>query len=298
MTMKGFLPAVLAIVDTSVFYIHSSHDDANDLRFSSFPSRQLRSRNQQFINPSFADPKNVMVKQEMEPSFISDVTPEESTVLNELSDINIWGTPAKLTSFGYKLVDDKCSVDETFQPQKKKRAALCLYGGIGTYSNSAMGGRFGGPNGTPSNSTNNLNNVDWVAALYDRNLLPDGDFELDLFIHSWSETYFCTISRGFDGTRFTVRSIIAEPNDRHMNELFPLVLRATGRHQQGFKSDRFLDFRQLSMYFSINKALAQALADSDTCGFEYDLLIAGHPDVLLGERLGFFDKHGKETSLH
>ena len=233
-----------------------------------------------------------MAKQDIKASFHGQNAPDESTILNELEDINIWGTPAKLTSFGYKWRDNKCSnagesENSSIHPKpKKKRAALCLYGGISPYTKSFAKSTTGTPD------ISDLSNVDWVAALYDRNLLPDGDFEVDLFIHSWSETYFCTIARGFDGTRFTVRSIIAEPNDRHMDELFPLVQRALRRRES------FVHFRQLSMYFSINKALAQALADSDTCGFEYDLLIAGHPDVLLGERLGFFDKHGKETSLH
>ena len=69
--MKGFLPAALAIVGTSVLYMYSGYDDATGLRASSFPSRQLR------LNPSFTDPKNVMVKPEMDPSFISHITPED-----------------------------------------------------------------------------------------------------------------------------------------------------------------------------------------------------------------------------
>ena len=60
--MKGFLPAALAIVGTSVLYMYSGYDDATGLRASSFPSRQLR------LNSSFTDPKNVMVKQEMDPA--------------------------------------------------------------------------------------------------------------------------------------------------------------------------------------------------------------------------------------
>ena len=62
--MKGFLPAALAIVGTSVLYMYSGYDDATatGLRASSFPDRQLR------LNSSFTDPKNVMVKQEMDPA--------------------------------------------------------------------------------------------------------------------------------------------------------------------------------------------------------------------------------------
>ena len=73
--MKGFLPAALAIVGTSVLYMYSGYDDATGLRASSFPNRQLRLHNPKSINPSFADPKNVMVKQEIEPSFIDQTVP-------------------------------------------------------------------------------------------------------------------------------------------------------------------------------------------------------------------------------
>ena len=133
--MKGFVAAALAIVGMSVLYMHSSHDDANNLR-DSFPSRQLRRSHPKyrFRNPSFTDPKVVTVKEEMEPPFISDITSEESAVLDESADINIWGTPAKLTSFGYKWRDDKCSnKGESERQPKKKRPALCLYGVISSY---------------------------------------------------------------------------------------------------------------------------------------------------------------------
>lgn len=52
------------------------------------------------------------------------------------------------------------------------------------------------------------------------------------------------------------------------------------------------------MYFSINKSLALALDYSANCGFEYDLLIAARPDVLLGEPLSFSsNKNSEETRL-
>ena len=241
-TMKGFVAAALAIVGTSVLYMHSSHDDANDLR-DSFPSCQLRRSHPKYrySNPSFTDPKVVTVKETIGPSFISDIAPDESAMLNKLSDINVWGTPAKLTSFGYKWRDDQCHIDETLQ-NKKKRAALCMYGGISPYHKKL------GVHGSSAPDISDLSNVDWVAALYDKNILPEGDFELDLFIHTWSETYFCTIARSFDGTRFTVRSIIAESNERHMNELFPNIREeVAGRPAGSISNHKF--FKQSSFQF-------------------------------------------------
>ena len=44
--------------------------------------------------------------------------------------------------------------------------------------------------------------------------------------------------------------------------------------------------------------MALALDYSANCGFEYDLLIAARPDVLLGVPLSFYNKDGKETRLH
>ena len=247
--MRSFVAAALAIVGTPVLYVYSNYDEADNLSLSaSSLRRKLRRRHPKFINPSFTDPNTVMVKQDIEASFHGQNAPDESTILNELEDINIWGTPAKLTSFGYKWRDNKCSnagesENSSIHPKpKKKRAALCLYGGISPYTKSFAKSTTGTPD------ISDLSNVDWVAALYDRNLLPaDDDFELDLFIHSWSETYFCTIARGFDGTRFTVRSIIAEPNDRHMDELFPLVQRALRRRES------FVHFRQLSIHVLFNQ---------------------------------------------
>ena len=107
------MAAALAIVGTLMVYMHSSHDDENDLR-AYFPSRQLRPHHPKFINPSYTDPKNVRSKEDIAPSFISNIAPKESAVLNPLSDINAWGTPAKLTSFGYKWRDDKCSNAPSF----------------------------------------------------------------------------------------------------------------------------------------------------------------------------------------
>ena len=161
---------------------------------------------------------------------------------------------------------------------------MCLYGGISPYTK-----QLAKSTGTPDIS--DLSNIDWAATLYDMNLLPEGDFELDLFIHSWSETYFCTIARSYDGTRFNVRSIIAEPNDRHMKELIPQI-----KDQNQIKNGHDIPPRhqpfisgQLSMYFSMNKVLAQALDYSNNhCGFEYDLLIAARPDVLLAEPITFY----------
>ena len=285
------MAAALAIVGTLMVYMHSSHDDENDLR-AYFPSRQLRPHHPKFINPSYTDPKNVRSKEDIAPSFISNIAPKESAVLNPLSDINAWGTPAKLTSFGYKWRDDKCSnADNEVQP-KKKRAALALYGGISAYQNlsNVQQTKKYIFDGSRTVDISNLSNVDWAAALYDKNLLPEGDFELDIFIHNWSETYFCSIAKSFDGTRFTVRSIIAESNEKHMNELFPMIREVTPNHN--------LSLIQASMYFSINKALALALDYSTNCGFEYDLLMAARPDVLLGEPLSFHDKNGKKTKLH
>ena len=236
----------------------------------------------------------------MDPSFINHITPGESTVLDESADINIWGTPAKLTSFGYKWRDDKCSnagdsENSSIHPKpKKKRAALCLYGGISPYTNPLVGH-------SQSSNISDLSNIDWAATLYDTNLLPEGDFELDLFIHSWSETYFCTIARSYDGTRFNVRSIIAEPNDRHMKELIPQI-KDQNQTENGHNIPPRRQSRisgQLSMYFSMNKVLAQALDYSNNhCGFEYDLLIAARPDVLLAEPITLHNnKDGTETSL-
>ena len=79
-----------------------------------------------------------------------------------------------------------------------------------------------------------------------------------------------------------------------MNELFPMVKEAAG--PKIIPDDGIL--RTLSMYFSHTKALALALDYSANCGFEYDLLIAARPDVLLGEPLSFYNKDGKESRLH
>ena len=293
-TMRGFIvAAALAIVGTLMVYMHSDYDNATDLR-AYFPSRQLRPRYPKFINPSFTDPKNVMVKQDVEASFHGQNAPKESpilNILNELADINAWGTPAKLTSFGYKWRDDKCSIDETIQSQTKKRAALCLFGGISPYDKKL------GVDGSNTPDVSDLSNFDWATALYDKNLLPEGDFELDLFIHSWSETYFCSVAKSFDDTRFTVRSIIAESSERHMNELFPLIRQQViDLPVGGGLEDLFM--KQASMYFSVSKALSLALDYSANCGFEYDLLIAGRPDVLLGQPITFYNKNGEKTRLH
>ena len=205
--MKGFVAAALAIAGTLVLF---SYDDVDNLSSSPRPRRRMLGLS------IFNDPKGVA------PRLSSDVSMGESAAMNELADINNWGNPAKLTSFGYKWKDDKCSnanTETSLQPQKK-RAALCLYGGISSYPMiseivSIKEGLFDSSAGTTA--INDLSNVDWAAALYDKNLLPEGDFELDLFIHD--QTYFCTLARSFDGTRFTLRSIIVESNERHMNEL-------------------------------------------------------------------------------
>ena len=306
--MKRFIALAFAIIGALVtLVVHSTHHKKNgvtilqgnynnNLRRSLFGWTHGHGATLSNPNNSGAikiatsshglDPKTVQLRDRVPlGGHYSDEPIESAALIDELADMNIWGTPAKLTSFGYKWVDDKCSVNESFQHQKKKRAALCFYGGISQYT-----GKFDSSAGTVS--INDLANVDWAAALYDRYFLPSGDFELDIFIHSWSETYFCTIARGFDGTRFTVRSIIAEPNDRFMNELFPMIKGASGG------GNGRVDLKQVSMYFSLTKALAQALAYSGTCGFEYDLLINSRPDIILGEPFDFRDKHGKETSLH
>ena len=75
-----------------------------------------------------------------------------------------------------------------------------------------------------------------------------------------------------------------------MSELFPRL--------KPFLFMNHKTVKQLSMYFSMNKALALALSYSGSCGFEYDLLIAGRPDVLLGMPLSFYDGNGEETLLH
>ena len=202
--MKGFVAVTLATISALVLF---AYDHGSD---NIIPS-SLRTRRRLSIPTGlsvFNDPKGVAPKG-VAPRLSFYGSTHESAALNELADINIWGTPAKLTSFGYKWKDDKCSnKGEGERQPKKKRAALCLYGGIGSYEVYY--------DGSSTADISKLINVDWVAALYDKNILPEGDFELDLFIHTWSDTYFCTLARSFDGTRFSVRSIIAEPNERHM----------------------------------------------------------------------------------
>ena len=60
----------------------------------------------------------------------------------------------------------------------------------------------------------------------------------------------------------------------------------------------FLFMKQASMYFSLCKALSLALDYSANYGFEYDLLIAGRPNVFLGQPITFYSKNGEKTRLH
>ena len=93
-------------------------------------------------------------------------------MLDESADINIWGSPAKLTSFGYIWRDDKCSnnagesENSSIHPKpKKKLVDLCLYGGISPYTK-----QLAKSTGTPDIS--DLSNIDWAATLYNTNILP------------------------------------------------------------------------------------------------------------------------------
>ena len=110
-TMRGFVAAASAIVGMLMVYMHSSHDDENDLR-AYFPIRQLRPpRHPKFINPSFTDPKNVRLKEDIAPSFISNIAPEESadmiaassssTAYNKFAN----ALPTKLTNEQFIFLD-------------------------------------------------------------------------------------------------------------------------------------------------------------------------------------------------
>ena len=238
----------------------------------------------------------------VESKLVDDIISEQQ----QEQQINTWGYPAALTSNNYKW-SDQCpstskNIPMTKNLKKKKRIALCLYGGVSpllsaTHKNLSPWLEFtrhhtkGSADNIPY-----LTNIDWVAAVYDKNLFPDDDeeIELDLFIHTWSEQYYCTLVKGFEGTRFTIRSVIAESNERHMTELVPRVKHAIDA--SGGVVTENAD-NQLSMYFSINKALALALDYSRRCGFDYDILYAGRPDVLLGEPISF-KRDGKPTLVN
>ena len=230
--------AAVATATVAIIFLALSDTDQS-LRTSG--SRQLQSA---------FDPKTVTAK-----STTSDLL----SLMDD--DINIWGTPSKLTSFNYKWNDDQCPStlanndnDNDNSPTKpKKRVAFCLYGGLGPLTSRDN-------NYTSVDAEiNSLSNTDWTAKFYDMNLFPQGtndddeDVEVDLFIHTWSETYYCTLVKSYDDTRFTVRSVIAESNEKHMKELFPKITR------EAFTDISVVEPKQISMYFSISKVLAQAL---------------------------------------
>ena len=220
--------AAVATATVAIIFLASSDTDQS-LRTSGSGSRQLQSA---------FDPKTVTAKS---------TTTDSSLLMND--DINIWGTPSKLTSFNYKW-NRQCP--STLSP-KKRRVAFCLYGGLGPLTS-----RYNNYTSVDAD-INSLSNTDWTAKFYDMNLFPQGtndddeDVEVDLFIHTWSETYYCTIVKSYDDTRFTVRSIIAESNEKHMKELFPKITR------EAFTDISVVEPKQISMYFSISKVLAQAL---------------------------------------